>query len=186
MLRIATIALFSALLAAPAFAGHDWDRHDARLVKLARKLESATDRLERRAERWTRGHHRKQKRALRAIHRLEEQADEFRRVVNRRGARGKAVRRSYRELIHAYDVASRRFHRLDARPALYEDMDRVSRLMHKIETKADPIARRYAGRERFRRVRDHVDYDERRVHRHGPACEGRHDRARHRHSRHRS
>jgi hypothetical protein len=143
MLRTAAImGVVFALGALPASANHPHGgrigppaaatARGGRLAELAHQLERAAHQVHARAERIARHGDRRERRALRALHELDERARHFHAQVER-GRRAAHVSRDFAELRSAFWNAEIRLHGLHTTKHVLRDFGRVARVMGGLE-----------------------------------------------------
>lgn len=155
------IAMFMALVLGglPAAADHrDRDERKPKLERIAHKLTNATNELYREAaesRRFQRSYaHRS---ALRGLAALDENARRFEKRLARRGVNAYRTQAAFHELERAHAKAVVRLNRIDRRHRLHGELDRVTRLVNKLDTKIARVERRQDRRVAHRDARDRWD-----------------------------
>ena len=150
-----TLALLLGVLPAAAadrsYERNSHERNDARLKELAHHLEAAARELYR-DTRIRRGHRGwTQWRALRATSHFDRHARAFHARVEHRGHFEPEMRQEFHRLEHAFEVAKARVSKLRVRRELRRDLERVEKLMHRLEHQVAFRADRHEWRRYSRR-----------------------------------
>ena len=153
--RALLVLLGFACVATPAAAEHrDW--RDAGLQELAHQLERATRHLHRSAEEVRHGGSRERK-ALKALHKLEDRAVHFHARVERYHPDYGHALDDFRKLHRRFEKARKRFYGLHAYQHLSSDLARVEGLIYAIEAR---LSYARADRHYERGHYDRRDYDD--------------------------
>jgi hypothetical protein len=133
LVSVALALTLGALSAPPAGAAHrSRERHDEKLAVLALRIEKASHQLYCDASESLRRGSWARWRALWALRGLDHQAQAFRRAVQR-GSGEHHMRQEFRELEWSLRIASRRLDHLRRSRELRRDVERVDRLMERVD-----------------------------------------------------